>query len=131
MKVLVAEDDSSLNELMVEVFSMAGHAVTSAKSARAARKELMLQSFDVVVVDLYLGDDSGLNIATLATYASPDCKVVMVTGSSLFANGELFDIAPSITTVLRKPVAVDELLAISEHGVVSEQRDVPPKQHAV
>lgn len=118
LKVLVAEDDASLLELFSEVFTQTGHHVECADCARAARQKLLANDFDVAIVDLYLGDDCGLNIATLAGYAKPECKIIMVTGSSLFAKGELFEIAPSVATVLRKPVKIDELLAVSEHGVM-------------
>jgi hypothetical protein len=39
----------------------------------------------------------------------------MITGSSLFARGEIFAMAPAVATVLRKPVPIEELLAVSEH----------------
>ena len=48
-----------------------------------------------MILDLYLGDDTGLSVATLAAYANPDCKIVITTGSTLFPQGELFAMAPS------------------------------------
>ncbi|MGI1661076.1 response regulator [Palleronia sp. KMU-117] len=119
MKVLVVEDEDILRSLWVEVFEGAGHVVHAAADATGARLLLMGGSYDVVVLDLHLGEESGLSVATLATYANPDCKVVMITGSGLFAKGELFEIAPSVAAVLRKPVGIDELLAISEHNAMA------------
>ncbi len=116
MKVLVVEDDAALKRYLVEVFDQAGHVVHSAVNASGARALLDRHRFDVLVVDLFLGTDSGLTIAAFAGFMHPDCRIVMITGSSLFTHGELFDIAPSVSTVLRKPVHVDELLAVSEHG---------------
>lgn len=115
MKVLVVEDDDILRSLWVEVFGNAGHDVFEASDAAGARTCLHTHSVDVAVLDLNLGEESGLSVATLAAYVNPDCKVVVITGSHLFANGELFEIAPSVASVLRKPVGVEELLAVSEH----------------
>lgn len=119
MRVLVVEDDAVLNRLWIEVFREAGHEVDGVECASEARASLLARGCDVAVIDLHLGSDSGLAVAMLATYANPDCRVIMITGSSLFANGELFEMAPTVSTVLRKPVAIDELLAVSEHRPVT------------
>jgi len=115
VKVLVVEDDDTLRSLWVDVFEGAGHEVMDAADAKHARSCLRKRPCDVAVLDLNLGDETGLSVATLASYVNPDCKIVMITGSQLFANGELFNIAPAISTVLRKPVGVEEILAVSEY----------------
>lgn len=115
MRILVVEDDDILRQLWLEVFEAAGHEVSGARGVSEARTNLLARRYDVAVLDLNLNGESGLAVAMLATYANPDCKVIMITGSSLFANGELFEIAPTVSTVLRKPVAIDELLAVSEY----------------
>jgi DNA-binding response OmpR family regulator len=112
---LVVEDNDGLRNLVAEVFNSAGHTTDTAASASAARHELLTKSYDVVVLDLYLGDESGLSIANLVAYSNPDCQIVLVTGSGMFAKGEIFEIAPSVSKILRKPVRVEELLAVSEH----------------
>jgi DNA-binding NtrC family response regulator len=119
VRVLVVEDDAVLRELWIEVFRAAGHEVTGMQSVGEARASLLARRYDVAVLDLHLGSESGLTVATLAAYSNPDCKVIMITGSSLFANGELFEMAPTVSTVLRKPVAIEELLAVSEHRSVA------------
>ncbi len=119
MKVLVVEDDAALRELWLDVFARAGHHADGSANARRAREILLTRSYDVVVLDLHLGNESGLSVALLATYVNPDCRVVIITGSSLFAKGELFEMAPSVTTVLRKPVPINELLAVAEHRVLA------------
>lgn len=116
MKVLVVEDDHLLLALMNEVFAGAGHDTDCAHSAAEARQRLMASNYDVVVLDLHLGDDTGLSVATLSTYCNPQCRVIVVTGSGMFAKGEIFEVSPSISKILRKPVAIDELLAVSEHA---------------
>lgn len=105
-----------LRGLWCDVFETAGHQVEQAATAGEARRILHTRACDVIILDLNLGSESGLTVATLATYANPDCKVIVTTGTPLFAQGELFDIAPSIASVLRKPVGIDDLLAVSEHA---------------
>ena len=117
MKTLIVEDDTTLGLVWQEVLTGAGHEATVVERAEDARKLVLTQSFDAVVVDLVLGEESGLSVAAMAGYCNPDCCVVVVTGSCLFARGELFGMAPNITTVLRKPVSIFELLAVVEFEV--------------
>ena len=122
LDVLVVEDDPTLRALWSQVFVDAGHGVTAVDTVEDARHHLMTTSFDLVLLDLYLGEDSGLSVATLANYSNPHCRVIVVTGSALFPRGELFDMAPAISSVLRKPVDIEELLAVSEHCVANAER---------
>jgi DNA-binding NtrC family response regulator len=115
VRVLVVEDDAVLRELWIEVFTGAGHEVVGVSNVADARVRLLARSWDVVVLDLHLGSESGLSLALLATYSNPEARVIMITGSSLFARGEIFAMAPAVATVLRKPVPIEELLAVSEH----------------
>ena len=114
MRVRVVEDDPLLRELWIEVFGSAGHDAAGAATAADARIRLLSRSWDVVVLDLHLGSESGLAVAALATFGNPDCRVIGITGSTLFARGEIFEMAPTVSTVLRRPVPIDELLAVSE-----------------
>ena len=56
-------------------------------------------------------------MVTLASYANPNCRIIITTGSALFTQGELFAMSPGVAAVLRKPVHIAELLAVAEHGL--------------
>ena len=125
MRVLIVEGDGDLQEQWSGAFTSAGHDVYSARSVEVARRALMTRTFDVALIELCLPDGSGLTMSTLAKYSNPDCCIILVTGSGLFPHGELFDIAPAITTILRKPVNARELLAVAEHYHRAET-EMPP-----
>lgn len=115
MKLLIVEDDPNLRSLWRQVFVDRGYAVREAESATRARTALLAEKADLVILDLYLGHETGLSVAALASYANPECHVVVVTGSSAFAYGELFEMSPVIASVLRKPVDIEHLVAVCEH----------------
>lgn len=117
MRALIVEDDLILANLWQAALAAEGHESHAVNDAEPARKLLLTQSFDAVVLDLCLGDNSGLSVAALATYTNPHCRVVVVTGSTLFARGELFSMAPNIAAVLRKPVTLQELVAVLEYDI--------------
>ena len=114
MRILIVEDDTVLGAFWHEMFTDAGHDTMIANHAGEARRLLLTTGYDAVVLDLHLDGESGLSLATIATYANPDCRVVMVTGSNLFARGELFTLAPNLSAVLRKPVGIEEMMAVLE-----------------
>lgn len=115
MKVLVVEDDPNLRALWGAVFERAGHEAWQVETEAAAREALMERAYDLVLLDLCLGTRDGISVANFATYLSPTCKVVIVTGTSLYTKRELFAMAPAVSAVLRKPVDIEDLMAVCEH----------------
>lgn len=115
MDVLIVEDDAALGRLWSLAAQKAGHAAVHVTNAASARLSIRNRPADVILLDLNLGGESGLSIATLATYANPRCRIVVVTGSKLFPHGELFGMDSSIAAVLRKPVELPDMLAVLEH----------------
>ncbi|MEM8959493.1 MAG: response regulator [Pseudomonadota bacterium] len=114
MNVLIVEDDPNLRALWRAVMAEMNYLVHEAETLASAQTALRAARFDLVLLDLYLGQDSALSLVSQANAASPDCKIVIVTGSSHYGNGELFDISSSVASVLRKPVDVEDLIATCE-----------------
>ena len=115
MKVLVVEDDPNLRALWGAVFERAGRDATLVETEAAARDALMTRAYDLVLLDLCLGARDGIGVATFATYLNPMCKVVVVTGTALYSRRELFAMAPAVSAVLRKPVDIEDLVAVCDH----------------
>ena len=117
VNVLIVEDDPNLRALWRTVMGELNYLVHEAETLASAQTALRASRFDLVLLDLYLGRDSALSLASQAGAANPDCKIIVVTGSSRYANGELFDVSSCIASVLRKPVDVEDLIAICENVV--------------
>ena len=124
MKVLVVEDDPNLRTLWGAVIAKAGHDATSVETESDARDKLMGEAFDLVLLDLCLGERDSVSAANFATYLNPACKVVIVTGTSLYTKGELFALAPSVWAVMRKPVDIEDIMALCAH--VAGEGGMPP-----
>lgn len=54
--VLVVEDESSIRDILVELFEVEGNTVTSAELLPEALERLRTQRFDLIVTDLRLGE---------------------------------------------------------------------------
>ena len=66
MDILVVEDDPNLCALWGAVLREQGEAPDLAESEAAARERLLSEGYDLVLLDLSLGDQNGLGLATLA-----------------------------------------------------------------
>lgn len=115
MKVFILEDDPTLRFTLREIMEGIGHTVFTAGNINAALEVLERVTPDLLLLDLMIGEQSSTQIADLAGYRFPQSEVVYITGSNDYPNGELFSLFPNTSRVLRKPVDVRELMAVTDH----------------
>ncbi len=60
---LVVDDDDRLRELLVKYLSENGFLVVGAKDAQDAREKLKILEFDIIILDLMMPGETGLNFA--------------------------------------------------------------------
>ncbi len=108
-KVLIIEDDSSLLELVISSFKSEGFTCTGISNGTDAMADLSRNCYDLIVMDLDLGDINGKEIIDLMRKQSFDQPIiVMSTYSSINTKVELFNIG--CDDYITKPFIVDELL---------------------
>ncbi|MEM6549661.1 MAG: response regulator [Pseudomonadota bacterium] len=115
MHCLIVEDDAPLALLWQTGLEQAGFETTMAGSIDQATHALRFQQFDVVLLDLFLGEEMSFALTTLIGYTSPKARIVIVTGSGAFPYGEAFREYPNIAGMLHKPVKLNDLIAYLEH----------------
>ncbi|MYZ48848.1 response regulator transcription factor [Rhizobiales bacterium L72] len=106
--LLVIDDDSRIRNLLTKFLGSNGFRVTAAGSAAEARRQLDHISFDLLVVDVMMPGESGLEL-TRSLRANSDVPVLMLT-----ARGEARDRIEGLETgaddYLAKPFEPRELL---------------------
>jgi DNA-binding response OmpR family regulator len=107
-KILCVDDEPSAVALKQTILERAGHTVTTCCSANDAMALLSKESFDAVVTDWKLGEESGRQIL-LAAKSGGQVPVVVVSGycTEAFRAAE-----PQADIYLEKPVDANELVAI-------------------
>ena len=122
--ILVVEDDDALRGILVSAFEARGYdakGVADAKSAiRAARDD----SPEMAVVDLRLGDESGLDVVRELKAIDASTSIVVLTGYGSIATA-LESIRLGAAHYLTKPTDPDRILAAFERGLAARLRDVP------
>ncbi len=113
--VLLLEDDVGARFTFEIALRDAGYEVTAVANCTEAISALSKMSPTVLVLDLKIGEETSLPVADYAALSCPDAPVVYITGSRLFTGGELFGLSQNIRWVLRKPVALPDLLSMVDH----------------
>ncbi len=103
MRILIAEDDPAITDLLVEFLGGAGHQIAVAGSIAAAFRLLDSQPWDVVLADLLLPGGDGLTLAEAAR--ARGLPVLLCTGQPRPAA------AASGIGYLQKPYSLGDLLA--------------------
>ena len=119
--ILVVDDEQSMREFLEILLTKQGHAVSTAADAGAAIARAAQGDLDLVVTDLRLGRDSGLDVLRAVKSTTPATEVVMVTASATTENAIQAMKAGAYDYVL-KPFKVDEILLVVEKAL--ERREV-------
>jgi CheY-like chemotaxis protein len=112
MKILLAEDESALREYLSELLTRWGAVVTEARSASEALRLTQLNTYDVALLDLRLGDHDALWLIDRAALPAATAIVVMSGFAPIRVVRQLE--LRGVTTLLAKPFSPDELFATLE-----------------
>lgn len=116
MRILLLEDDEATRVIFGQRISDEGHIVVECGTTQHAIKILQTTQIDLLIVDLLVDETNSLGVVQFAGYAAPRAEVILVTGSTLFKNGELLSQFPGVSWVLRKPISADDLMAFIEYA---------------
>lgn len=98
--MLVVDDDPSLRLLCRVNLELEGYRVIEAESVDAAQTALDEEKIDVILLDVHLGNQDGLDL--LPAISESGRKVALLTGSPGVH-------LPPGTTVIGKPFSIEEL----------------------
>jgi DNA-binding response OmpR family regulator len=100
--VLVVDDDASIRLLCRLNLELEGWHVLEAGTLALARRQLDTEEVGVVVLDVHVGTDNGLEFLNELRRDRPDVKVAMLTGSD-----HVGDVGSD--AVIPKPFTIDQL----------------------
>src|SRR6266852_6627410 len=110
-KILVVDDDRSICKLMGSILEMESYPFRLAMTGEQARRAMEEERFDILVSDIYLGDDSGLHLLERMKCVNADAEVVIMT-----AHGSMETAVHAVHNgafdYISKPFVVDEMLGI-------------------
>ena len=77
--ILVVDDEKSICELLEITFRKEGHRVEVANSTEAAKRKLESQIFDIIISDIRMPGEDGVDLLKFAKEIAPDSFFVLMT----------------------------------------------------
>ncbi len=108
--LLLVEDDDTLRGVLQRAFSRKGYAVSTAGSIPAAIELARQDAPEYAVVDLKLGDESGLELVVALKTLDDATRIVVLTGYASITTA-VEAIKLGATHYLAKPADANEILA--------------------
>lgn len=87
MRILIVDDSDAIRLTLAALLEDAGHVVAEADSLAAARGCLGGGAFDVVLLDVHLGDGLGTSLIPEVRAALPAATIALLTGEAEPAAG--------------------------------------------
>lgn len=108
--VLVIDDDVTTRHLIVEYLTIHALKVTAVADSKQFNRVLSSETVDVVVVDLNLGVEDGLDIVrSIATKS--DLPIIIISGARLEEADKVVALELGATDFIAKPFGTREFLA--------------------
>ncbi len=110
MRILVAEDDPSLAEGLMQSLRQAGYAVDCARNGAEADVALEANEFDLLILDLGLPKRSGMEVLKRLRSRNSKVRVLILTARDSL-NDRVTGLDAGADDYLAKPFELDELAA--------------------
>jgi two-component system NtrC family response regulator len=128
LRILFADDERTLQELMSLELPRMGHEVTVCPDGLTAVAALELNSYDCLLVDLDMPGMNGLDVIAKAKELSPDTEAIVLTGKSSLQSA-VTALRHGAFDYLTKPCRLVELQALLAR--VCEKRELSKKLRAL
>jgi DNA-binding response OmpR family regulator len=125
-RVLIVDDDELFIKLMVHALKQRGHDVEFAMDGLAGSRKFEAGHYDVVVCDIVMPEQEGVETIKIMRRARPDVGIVAISGGlslSHTTNIDVLHIAGQFgaNMTLRKPFQLSELTAAVDAVLASQQ----------
>jgi DNA-binding NtrC family response regulator len=109
--ILVVDDDDSVRVMLARLLRTPGHTVQQAASSEAARRLIDSQIPDLVISDIVMPGESGIELRRGIAARWPDLPFILISGYSADGPAEFASRTPH-TWFVQKPFAADTLLGL-------------------
>ncbi len=87
IKVLLVDDEKDFLTTLEERMTIRDMAVQATTSARDALKMIMVESFDVMVLDLMMPEMDGIELLKTVKIKQPELQIILLTGHGTIEKG--------------------------------------------
>jgi two-component system cell cycle sensor histidine kinase/response regulator CckA len=114
--ILVVDDDDPVRVMLARLLRTQGYAVVQAAHATEARVQLDARPLDLVISDIVMPGESGIELRRTILERWPDLPVILISGYSAEGPAEFAARTPN-TLFVQKPFAADQFLSLVEQAL--------------
>ena len=122
-KVLIADDEDSMRQLVARAIAMDGHETVTAQDGAEALEILIREdgAFDLLLTDIQMPVMDGIALALSAARDFPDLTILLMTG---FADQRerASNLNALVHDVVTKPFSVADIRTAVAHALVAKKR---------
>lgn len=107
--ILVVDDDPGVRSLLSQYLQDHGYKTTEAESAKHAREALEKQSFDLIVLDVMMPQESGIDFATSIRNLNSSISILMLSAME-DPKSRVLGLKAGANDYMVKPFEPEELL---------------------
>ena len=111
-RVLVADDEASVRDLLSKTLALAEYDVDLAADGRTALERLRIIPYDLLITDLRMPGVDGLSVIREARRLKADIPVIIITGFSTEASA-IEAVNLGVAGYLTKPFRIPRVLAVA------------------
>ncbi|MGI6638135.1 MAG: response regulator [Desulfobulbus sp.] len=113
MKILVIDDDAQIRLMLRDMFGWEGYEVLEAANGREGLLVQRQQAADLVITDLIMPEQEGLETITVLKSEFPDLKIIAVSGGGRVSADQYLPMAQEFGAdmVFSKPFDIRQLSA--------------------
>jgi two-component system, OmpR family, response regulator len=123
--ILVVDDDPSMRSLLTDYLSQHAFRVTCVVDSQQASRVLKLETVDILVVDLNLGQEDGLEIVRKFP-AFCEAPIIIISGDRFEEADKVVGLELGATDYITKPFGLREFLARIRASLRSKPATRPP-----
>jgi CheY-like chemotaxis protein len=117
-KLLIAEDEQAIRELLARGLAERGHEVVAVADGMAALQALEEDAFDLVLSDIVMPELDGVSLALKISKEWPGLPIVLMTGYA-DQRARARNLHALVHQVVAKPFALGELAAVIEAALAT------------
>jgi DNA-binding response OmpR family regulator len=123
-RVLIIDDQKDVRAMVAIVLRVNRYEVVEADSGAAGVKAFSAASFDAAIVDIFLGDTSGVEVISTLRELAPRLPVIAVSGMTAL---DFMEQSPHLANVvcLQKPFRPNDLLQALRKAQAAADSELP------
>lgn len=114
IRIMVVDDDEAFRQTVCELLAEGDFEILSAESGTQLFTVLKKQSVDIVLTDIVMPDEDGLEIVRKIKKMNPAPKIVAMSGGGRIAATDYLEIARlmGVSATIQKPFKQQELVGL-------------------